>query len=108
MSDIYMVDDLTGEAWNFVFGVANQHIKAGVFSFARYDDNFWADTQGTAVVTDWETILYRAVKVMVHEIGHMFGIKHCVYFECVMNGSNGEEENSRKPMQLCAICLRKF
>jgi len=43
MTDIYMVDDLTGEATNFVYGVANKYIKAGVFSFARYDDDFWSD-----------------------------------------------------------------
>ena len=34
---------------------------------------------------------------MTHEIGHMFGIKHCVHFNCLMNGSNHEEENDSKP-----------
>ena len=41
-------------------------------------------------------------------IGHLFGIKHCVYYDCLMNGSNCEEENKKKPQMLCPICLRKF
>ena len=39
-----------------------------------------------------DTVTYRACKVMVHEVCHMFGIKHCVYFHCLMNGSNHDEE----------------
>ena len=45
---------------------------------------------------------------MVHEIGHMFGIKHCIHFSCVMNGSNHLEETKRRPMALCPVCLRKL
>jgi len=29
---------------------------------------------------------------MLHEIGHMFGLKHCVYYECLMNGIMSVEE----------------
>jgi len=29
---------------------------------------------------------------MAHELGHMFGLTHCVYYNCLMNGSmNGKE-----------------
>jgi archaemetzincin len=28
------------------------------------------------------------MKVLTHETGHLFGLAHCVYFHCVMNGSN--------------------
>ena len=38
----------------------------------------------------------------------MFGIKHCVYYECLMNGSNHDEEAANKPMSLCPVCLRKL
>ena len=36
--------------------------------------------------------LMRACKVLAHEIGHIFGLKHCIYFKCMMNGSNHEVE----------------
>jgi archaemetzincin len=45
---------------------------------------------------------------MVHEIGHMFGLRHCIYYSCIMNGSNNLEENLSKPIYLCPICLRKL
>lgn len=45
---------------------------------------------------------------MVHEIGHMFGLRHCIYFSCIMNGSNHSEENRDKPMELCPVCVRKL
>lgn len=31
-------------------------------------------------------ILYPSLRVMNHEIGHMFGVTHCVYYECLMSG----------------------
>ena len=35
----------------------------------------------------YEILLRRSMKVMVHELGHMFGLDHCAYFHCLMNGS---------------------
>ena len=45
---------------------------------------------------------------MVHEIGHMFGIKHCIYYNCTMNGSNSYDESRRGTRYLCPLCLRKL
>ena len=47
---------------------------------------------------------------MCHEIGHMFGLPHCIYHECLMNGANQDALNefNRRPMLLCNICLRKL
>jgi len=65
--------------------------RAGVFSFIRYHPNFYGEE-----VEDEEEVekikLIRSVKVMLHEIGHMFGINHCNYYECLMNGSMCVEE----------------
>ena len=38
----------------------------------------------------------------------MFGIRHCVYFNCLMNGSNHLEESDRRPLHLCPVDLRKL
>jgi len=51
---------------------------------------------------------WRACKTMSHEISHMFGIRHCIYYECLMNGSNKIEEADVKPAWLCPVCLRKL
>jgi archaemetzincin len=45
---------------------------------------------------------------MVHEIGHMFAVTHCVYYRCLMNGYNNIEENYKNPLDFCPICLRKI
>lgn len=53
-------------------------------------------------------LLKRACLLMCHEICHMFGLQHCIYFHCLMNGSNHFEENDKKPLRLCPVCLRKL
>ncbi len=45
---------------------------------------------------------------MAHEIGHLFGIKHCIFNNCLMNGSNSLEEASSKSFHYCPVCLRKL
>jgi archaemetzincin len=38
----------------------------------------------------------------------MFGLAHCTYFNCLMNGSNHLTESDRRPLHLCPVCLRKL
>lgn len=45
---------------------------------------------------------------MAHEIGHMFGLRHCIYFSCLMSGSNHLEETNAKPIEFCPVCIRKL
>ncbi|MEZ5304093.1 MAG: archaemetzincin [Verrucomicrobiales bacterium] len=85
--------------WNFVFGQASLADRVGVFSLARY-----ASDPGSGQTT----VLQRACKVLTHEIGHMFGARHCIHFHCNMNGSNGLWETDRAPLHLCPACLRKI
>ncbi len=100
------MDDLYPEpSWNFVFGQASLSERVGVYSFARYDPAFYGEKRGK----DYEKVLLRrSCKVLVHETGHMFGLKHCIYFKCVLNGSNHLEESDARPLHLCPVCLRKL
>ena len=38
----------------------------------------------------------------------MFGLAHCVYYHCLMNGSNHLQETDASPIHLCPVCLRKL
>lgn len=38
----------------------------------------------------------------------MFGMKHCIYFNCIMNGSNTLDESDTKPLEPCPVCMRKL
>jgi archaemetzincin len=100
------MEDLYPEAsWNFVFGQASLDERVGVYSFARYNPTFYGEPQGE----DYPALLLqRSIKVLTHETGHMFGLTHCVYFNCVMNGSNHLQESDRRPLHLCPVCLRKL
>ena len=91
--------------WNFVFGQASSHYRVGIFSFARYDPAFYGEAPGENY---HEILLRRSCKVLVHEIGHMFGLDHCIFFWCVMNGSNHLHESDARPLNLCPVCLRKL
>ena len=85
--------------------IASLTARVGVFSFARFDPTFYGESRGV----DYERILLkRSLKVVIHEIGHMFGIKHCVWFNCLMRGSNHLQEADSKPMHFCPVCLRKL
>lgn len=93
-------------SWNFVFGMASLSERVGVFSFARYHPSFHGGESAGAVPERQVTL--RALKVLVHEIGHMFGMQHCVHYSCVMNGSNSMAESDSQPAHLCPVCLRKL
>lgn len=100
MADLYPDED-----WNYVFGYASLRQRVGVYSFARYDPAFFGEPRPEQVET---LILRRSLKVMSHEIGHMFGMQHCVHFRCNMNGSNSLAESDGQPAHLCPVCLRKL
>ena len=91
--------------WNFVFGQALVLRRVGVYSFARYDPAF----DGSPREKGFEKlVLERSCRVLAHEAGHMFGLRHCVYFRCLMNGSNHLAESDARPIHLCPVCLRKL
>jgi archaemetzincin len=100
------MEDLYPEpSWNFVFGSASLGGRTGVYSFARYDPVFYGQARGA----DYEKLLLkRSVRVLEHETAHMFGLKHCIHFQCLMNGSNHLQESDSRPLRLCPVCLRKL
>ncbi|KAK3714813.1 hypothetical protein LTR37_007548 [Vermiconidia calcicola] len=52
--------------------------------------------------------LGRVCKTASHELGHCFGIDHCVYYACIMQGTARMEEDVRQPPYLCPIDLSKM
>ncbi|NND99843.1 MAG: hypothetical protein HKN47_21185 [Pirellulaceae bacterium] len=100
------MDDLyPEESWNFVFGQASLRNRVGVYSFVRYTPEFYGQQSDSNTSS---LILERSCKVLSHETGHMFGIRHCVHFHCLMNGSNHLGESDAQPIHLCPVCLRKL
>ena len=102
---ITLKDIYPGENCNFVYGWAKYKARVGIFSFFRWDEYFF---NGDKNAIDLKLIRYPSMRTMVHEIGHMFAVTHCVYNRCLMNGFNDIEENYLNPLEFCPICYRKI
>jgi len=72
----------------------------------RYDPEF-DGTQDEYEDPEQAARMY-ACHVMAHEIGHMFGLYHCIYYECLMNGIMSADEQRRKIRTFCPVCLKKL
>jgi len=91
-------DLYSNPAWNFVYGQARYGKHVGVMSFARDGDP----------KSERSRVLRRAFSTASHEIGHMFGIRHCIAWECGMNGRNHRDEADAAPLEPCPACLAKL
>jgi archaemetzincin len=87
-----------GRGWNFVFGEASLRERVGVWSIYRNGDP----------ESEFPLCLRRTLGTASHETGHILGMRHCIAYSCLMNGSNHQEESDRTPMYLCPVCLRKL
>lgn len=74
--------------------------------FARYHEAFPAAAD--VRVFDDALFLERCFGVLAHEMGHVLGMEHCVYYQCLMGGSNSLEESDAGPLHLCPVDLRKL
>jgi len=88
--------DLYGSKLEFVFGLASLRRRVAIGSIARYGE------AGTP------EFLRRALKNFAHETGHIFGIRHCIFYECCMNGSNSIEESDGQLLHYCPLCHDKL
>ena len=86
--------------WNFVFGEASLEDRVAVWSIYRN-----GNAEGNP--EEFRLCLLRTMKTATHETGHMFGMQHCIAYECNMCGSNNREEADRRPIQLCPECVAK-
>lgn len=52
--------------------------------------------------------LGRTCRTAAHELGHCFGMDHCVYYACSMQGTASIREDARQPPYLCPVDLAKL
>jgi archaemetzincin len=88
-------EDLFSKGLNFVFGEGSLAEPVGVYSLCRFG-------------SDWSLFLERGLKLVTHELGHVLGVEHCVWYKCVMSGANSLAEGDRYPVHACPIDLRKL
>jgi archaemetzincin len=95
--------DIFVPIFTYVFGEARQGGKMALVSLARLKKN----RDGS--VTPQDTVYERAVKVALHELGHLFHLSHCRgERRCLMRFCGGLAELDRNPLYLCRYCSLAF
>lgn len=87
------VDLYPGDTWHFVFGQASLEKRVGIWSLHR--------------LSEGGKLMDRTLKISMHEVGHMFGLRHCIKYECLMSGTNHLAETDRRPFDNCPECMAK-
>lgn len=87
---LVIAEDIYIDGFNFCFGLA--YGRSAVVSVYRLRSR------------DRQLYLSRVRKEVVHEVGHMLGLRHCRDPGCVMFFSNSIEDTDRKGEALCRRC----
>ncbi|MCK4339784.1 MAG: archaemetzincin family Zn-dependent metalloprotease [Candidatus Cloacimonetes bacterium] len=82
----------------FVFGLAQLDGNAAIMSLYRLRQEYYGLPSNRAL------LLERATKEAVHEIGHTFGLTHCLNNRCVMHTSNSVRKVDNKDNSFCNSC----
>ena len=91
--------DLFVPVLTFVFGEAQLDGNCAVVSTARLAEEFYGLPPNGGMLRE------RLEKEAAHEIGHTFGLRHCVDWRCVMSSSHGVERLDVKTAEFCRACL---
>lgn len=86
----------------YIFGQAALNGDAGIASLYRLRNELYG------MKKDEDLLLDRFQKVIVHELGHTFGLIHCYYPGCVMRSSTYVEDIDQKSYNLCTSCQAKI
>ncbi|MCJ7553504.1 MAG: archaemetzincin family Zn-dependent metalloprotease [Ignavibacteriaceae bacterium] len=85
----------------FIFGEAQLNGKHSILSVCRLHEEFYSGNSN-------ENLLFeRTIKEALHELGHCYGLRHCIDWDCVMHSSNGIEEVDIKGNTFCRKCISK-
>lgn len=112
MEQLYKQAD---KAWEGIDECIKKDERVGMLSIAYMDplhgmsedEKQRANSNGRDA-KNFETLIRRTSKRITHTFGHLFGMEHCIYYHCRMNGCLTAEEQENSPCYLCAVCLRKL
>lgn len=83
----------------FVFGEAQLDGPSAVVSTFRLRPELYG------LHPDQQLTVERLIKESIHELGHTFGLLHCLKMGCVLNASTYVEEIDLKQRHFCIDCM---
>ena len=86
----------------YIFGQAAFKGSTGIASIYRLRNEQYG------IKKDEALLLNRFSKVVIHELGHTFGLIHCLIPTCVMRSSTYVEDIDQKSHNLCIQCRTKI
>ena len=90
--------DLYIPIFTFIFGEAQLNGNTAIISVFRLRGDAGGPTPPRQVV------LKRLLKLSLHELGHTFGLKHCLEDGCLMQFSSNLEKLDQKKLAFCEYC----
>lgn len=93
--------DLFVPSLNFVFGLADMKRGVCLLSTARLTAPSIEGEPSRGLVDE------RFFKEATHELGHLFGLTHCLEPTCIMSFANSIYDVDRKLPMLCPDCLSR-
>ncbi len=95
--------DIFARNLNFVFGQAELGGRYAIVSTARLKETFYGASQEN------EKLLKKRISTeVVHELGHVLGLEHCLSRHCVMFFSNSIVDTDMKSDQFCDVCKNQL
>jgi archaemetzincin len=86
----------------YIYGQAFLNGRTAIASLFRLNNERYG------MPMDDQLLLDRFQKEVIHELGHTFGLKHCLVPACVMRSSTYVEDVDQKGTGLCNKCKAEF
>ncbi|MBI4497242.1 MAG: hypothetical protein HY689_05010 [Chloroflexi bacterium] len=84
-----LADDLTTHDTPFIFGQGQRYGRKALISLYRLGH------------PDLDRCYTRILRQAVHDLGHTFGLEHCLYPACALHPSRSVAELDASPLELC-------
>jgi len=94
--------DLYAPGLNFVFGEADISSGVAIISLWRLRQERYG------LPPDRNLFMERAAKEAIHELGHLYGLRHCPDSRCIMYFSNTLLDTDKKQASFCPKCREKL
>lgn len=93
-----MSEDIYIPIFTYVFGLAHLNGNSAVVSYYRLQNQYYG------LKPDHSLLFIRIYKEVIHEMGHLFGLRHCYKSWCVMYSANTIDDLDIKSDAFCEEC----